>query len=216
MFSDEFICFAGKRDSMYTKYKEEMSSLLVTPEWVNQQIQSGLKKQKIVDVCLHLPMMKRDAQKEYDDGHLPEAVFFDQSVCFNKTPYDLMIPTKEQFEEYVGGLGIDASTHVIMYDSNAMFGLFSSQRAWWLFRAYGHKKISILNGGLPRWKNENFTLTTEVKPITPVKYVATFTPDIYKTFEQMEENLSKKEYTVVDARPPPRFHGKAPELVAGQ
>ena len=32
------------------------------------------------------------------------------------------------------------------------FGIFSSSRAWWMFKSYGHKKVSILDGGLKKWK----------------------------------------------------------------
>ena len=29
-----------------------------------------------------------------------------------------------------------------------------------MFRAFGHKKSSILNGGLPRWESEGFAIDT--------------------------------------------------------
>lgn len=42
------------------------------------------------------------------------------------------------------------------YDSN---GVFSSPRALFMFRAFGHQNSSILDGGLPEW--ESFKNATE-------------------------------------------------------
>lgn len=42
------------------------------------------------------------------------------------------------------------------YDS---VGVFSSPRALFTFRAFGHHKSSIINGGLPQWQAEGHTVT---------------------------------------------------------
>lgn len=45
-------------------------------------------------------------------------------------------------------MGISRYDHVVFYDTA---GVFSSPRAAFTFKAYGHEKVSILDGGLPRW-----------------------------------------------------------------
>lgn len=66
-----------------------------------------------------------------------------------------MLPTKTQFEQYVGRLGINNKTHVVVYDNNEKFGIFSAQRVWWTFRVFGHDEslISVVQGGMPKWKS---------------------------------------------------------------
>lgn len=49
-------------------------------------------------------------------------------------------------------LGICNDSHVVVYDNNEKFGMFSAARVWWVFRAMGHEMVSILDGGLPKWK----------------------------------------------------------------
>ena len=41
------------------------------------------------------------------------------------------------------------------YDSH---GVFSSPRALFMFKAFGHQKCSILNGGLPLWEKNGLPL----------------------------------------------------------
>ena len=40
-----------------------------------------------------------------------------------------------------------------MYDT---IGVFSSPRALYTFKAFGHDKVSVLDGGLPRWLHEGY------------------------------------------------------------
>ena len=41
---------------------------------------------------------------------------------------------------------------MVIYDNNDIFGMFSAARAWFVFHCMGHKKLSLLDGGLPKWK----------------------------------------------------------------
>ena len=50
-------------------------------------------------------------------------------------------------------LGISNDSHIITYDYDDDFGVFSSPRVWWMFRYFGHEAISVLNGGFRTWLN---------------------------------------------------------------
>ena len=63
-----------------------------------------------------------------------------------------MIPNEKEFSLKVGNLGISNDHHIIAYDT---LGIFSSARVYWMFKQYGHRRISILNGGLKYWKLKN-------------------------------------------------------------
>ena len=54
------------------------------------------------------------------------------------------------------------------YDSH---GVFSSPRALFMFRAFGHERSSILNGGLPNWRAHGGPLETgHLKPAQEARY----------------------------------------------
>ena len=59
-----------------------------------------------------------------------------------------MLPSESAFEEKVSLLGISSDEQLFVY---ASAGSFSSARAWWTFRAFGHNRVSVINGGLPAW-----------------------------------------------------------------
>ena len=204
---------------MYKQYKSEnmpANPTLVTPEWLNKRIKEDGKNLRVLDASWHLPMMNRDSKAEYDAEHIPTAVQFDMNICYDDTSkYDLMIPSAEKFAQYVGGLGVTSDTEVVLYDSNANLGLFSAQRAWWMFRTFGHNNVSVLNGGLPKWKSENFKVTADVPKFPVASYVPRFNDSLLKTYEQIQDNLVQKEFQFIDARPPPRFNGTGNEPVPG-
>ena len=70
-----------------------------------------------------------------------------------------------------GKLGINNDDHVVLYDT---VGVFASPRGAFTFKgksgmnqltvAFGHEKVSILDGGLPRWVAEGYELETSDTP----------------------------------------------------
>jgi thiosulfate/3-mercaptopyruvate sulfurtransferase len=62
----------------------------------------------------------------------------------------------------MGKLGITNQDNIVVYDSA---GLFSSPRAWWTFKVFGHERVWVLNGGLKKWLQENRAVTDQVPAI---------------------------------------------------
>lgn len=44
------------------------------------------------------------------------------------------LPAPEAFQQQVRLVGVDADTHVIVYDSQGLGGCFVGSRAWWMFK----------------------------------------------------------------------------------
>ncbi len=195
-------------------------SPLVNTKWLVDKLSNRTGNLTLLDASWHFPFTKRNARSEFYKTHIPYAQFFDIDECSDKSsPYDHMLPSPEQFEEYVGKLGISNSTHVVVYDNNENLGLFSAQRVWWTFRVFGHNLVSVLDGGFPKWNREQYDTTDEVETITPHqqgKFKARFTPDLVKSFEQIEQNLKEQKFIVMDARSAGRFEGTAPEPRPGK
>jgi thiosulfate/3-mercaptopyruvate sulfurtransferase len=40
---------------------------------------------------------------------------------------------------------------VVVYDT---YGIMASPRTYWLFQEFGHEKVSVLDGGFPKWTKE--------------------------------------------------------------
>ena len=193
-------------------------SSIVSTDWLWHRLANNTQNLRVLDCSWHklMPFSKRDAQQEFYREHIPGAHFFDIDKCCDQTAqFPHMIPSCEEFEKYVGKLGINNSTHVVCYD-NSDFGIFSAQRIWWMFRLYGHTLVSVLDGGFPKWNREQLDVTDEVDKVPPQIYKAVLRSELVKSFEDMQSNLTSKDMQVIDARPAGRFEGKTPEPRAGE
>ncbi|BEI88543.1 uncharacterized protein CcaverHIS019_0112610 [Cutaneotrichosporon cavernicola] len=169
-----------------------------------------------LDVSWHMPNSPRSATEEFASGpRIPGARRFDMDKIADHDPktnplgLGHMLPTIETFRDAAGKLGITRHTHVVLYDS---VGLFSAPRGLFTFKAFGHDKVSVLDGGLPAWIDEGGDV--EQGP-----------PEAFKTAEYENGHLDKemvKSYAdivainkdgdiVLDARSHGRFTGQDPE-----
>jgi thiosulfate/3-mercaptopyruvate sulfurtransferase len=93
-----------------------------------------------------------DAEKECAKEHLAGAVFaYSHDLQFLDDVRSCKgLPMCEPAAaQLFGGLGIDAATTVVAYDSG--MGVNASGN-WFLLRLYGHPNVRILDGGLASWK----------------------------------------------------------------
>lgn len=160
---------------------------------------------KIIDASWHMPAAGRDAAKEFVQGHVPGAVFFDLDKHSDpSTPLPHMLPTPEAFAEAVSELGISSEDLVVVYDTS---GLFSAARLWWMFRVFGYPYVSVLDGGLKAWREAGYPLETgKVVPVVD-EFAAGYEPALVKDKMAMAQNLKTKAAHVIDARGAARFSG---------
>jgi thiosulfate/3-mercaptopyruvate sulfurtransferase len=184
---------------------------LVTTDWLAARL--GREGIAVVDGSWHLPTLKRDAGAEFLAGHIPGAVFFDiDSIADRASDLPHMLPPAQEFGAAVGALGIANADHVVVYDT---VGLVSAGRVWWTFRAFGHDRVSILDGGLVKWKAEGRPLESGERRHRRVSFVARFRPELVRAKAQLVANLAGGAEQVLDARAAGRFAGTAPEPRAG-
>ena len=105
-------------------------------------------------------------------------------------------------------LGINNDSHVIIY---SMDGIGTSPRAWWLFRLYKHKNVSVLNGGMKAWKAINGPISNKITKIYKSNYMASIDHNILAKYEDIKNLYNNKDYQIVDARSFGRFAGKEEE-----
>ena len=184
---------------------------LVGSDWLAARL--GRPGLAVVDGSWHLPAAKRDPRAEFLAGHVPGAVFFDiDAISDHASDLPHMLPDAAAFGAAVGALGIGNDDHVVVYDT---VGLMSAVRVWWTFRAFGHDRVSILDGGLVKWKAEGRPLETGEAKRPPARFHARLRPELVRDRAAMLANLSSRTEQVLDARAAGRFAGTAPEPRAG-
>ncbi|MEO1584892.1 MAG: sulfurtransferase [Planctomycetota bacterium] len=170
-------------------------SVLVSTDWVNDNLNSGIK---IVEIDV-------DTQ-QYNAGHIPGAVAFDWTTQLqDQTRRDII--GKEDFEKLLGEAGISNDDHVVIYgDNNNWFAAYG----FWIFKYYGHEKVQLMNGGRSKWLDEeDKPLTTDAPSVTPTTYsVASTNPEIRAHVQQVLEASQQSSANLVDVRSPDEFSGK--------
>ena len=164
----------------------------------------------VVDATYMLPNMAGRGRDAYEDRHIPGAVFFDiDAICDDGTELPHMLPGPQKFSHLVGALGLGDGDRIVVYDSHG--GYLAAARVWWTFRAFGHGKVALLDGGLGKWMKEGRPLGDKIPDPSPRQFTARPNPDLVRGLAQMLENLDTKREQVVDARSAPRFAGLEPE-----
>ena len=181
---------------------------LVSTEWLN----NNLNNVKILDASWHLTD-KRNASNEYKKEHIENAIFFDLDKNSNQQidlPHNHFLPNKREWEYTLSQMGISNNDKIIIYDNS---DLISSCRCWFQFLYFGHSKnlVFILNGGFKKWMLENRKVTDKIPKTGSSKYFAKENKDMIKIKSQIDENIEKKDFKIMDARNKDRFYGKAPE-----
>jgi thiosulfate/3-mercaptopyruvate sulfurtransferase len=163
----------------------------------------------ILDASWYLPIQERNAYEEYKKSHIPHALYFDiDKVCNIESDLPHTVPTELQFTSNIEELGINNKSHIILYCHD---GIETSPRAWWLFKLFGHKNVSILNGGLKAWLNINGEKSTNIPKVFKSKYITKINKKLLATNTDIIDSLNKNRHQVVDARSIERFSGKEEE-----
>ena len=123
-----------------------------------------------------------------------------------------MLPSADEFACKVGALGIGDDSHVVIYDT---IGTTGAARVWWTFRAMGHAKVSVMDGGLPKWMEEGRQVVSELPNITAKQKSAKLNSSLVRSLKQMLDNIDSGQEVVVDARSAGRFNATEPEPRAG-
>lgn len=180
---------------------------LVSTEWLAAHLDAP--DVRVVDGSFYLPAQKRDARAEYAARHIPGAVFFNiDEISDSDNPLPHMMPTPEKFSARARRLGLGDGNRIIVYDGNPMMG---ATRVWWMFRAFGHKDVAVLDGGLPKWIAEGRPVTDEPALPRERHFTARLDSTLIRDVGQVTRLIDSKAEQIVDARAAPRFRGEAPE-----
>ena len=181
---------------------------IVSTKWLSENID----KVKIIDASWHL-VKNRNAIEEYNKEHIEGAIFFDLNKNSNQRrdlPHGHFLPSVTDHEKKISEMGILNTDRIIIY---CYSDLISSCRAWFQFLYFGHdpKLVSVLNGGMKKWKLEGRKVTNLKSKVIPSVYKGIENKNMIKIKSQIDENIKKNQFTVLDARSKNRFIGLEPE-----
>ena len=180
---------------------------LVDTNWLEKNI----NKVKIIDCSWHMPLANRNGFEEYLKEHIPNAIFFDLDKN-SKINTDLphMLTDIDSWGKIMRDMGIENKDEIVIYDNS---DVKSSCRCWYNLIYFGHdpKLVHVLDGGFKKWKKEN-RITNNKEVITKNSiYSSEENIELVKNKKQIDENIDKNNFNVIDARSRERFEGKVTE-----
>ncbi len=181
---------------------------LVSTDWLAARL--GKPGLAIVDGSWYLPGSGRDPAAEYQAGHIPGAVFFDLDATSDpgsKLPH--MLPAPEAFAERMSGLGLNDGDDIVTYDGSGVN--LSAPRVWWMFRALGHPRAAVLDGGIRKWRTEGGPLESGARTRSLGRFTARRLPGVVREADEVRRELESGAVQVVDMRSEGRFAGAEPE-----
>ncbi len=186
-----------------------IDAALVTTEWLAERI--GDPRLRVVDGSWYLPTTGRDAAAEFEAAHLPGAVFFDLDASSDRrAPLPHMLPAPDDFAERMSALGIDDGDDIVVYDGSG--ANLSAARVWWMFRAFGHDRVAVLDGGLRKWRAEGRPVESGRSSRSRARFTARRVPgDQVRDLEGVRRSLREGIEQIVDMRSAGRFAGAEPE-----
>ena len=180
-----------------------MVDLLVETDWLADHLEDD--NLRIVDV--------RSPDK-YQEDHLPGAINLTTGALdhmVNEFVRDAR-PAGE-VAEVVGAAGIGDDHHVVIYGDNRAL---SAARLFWVLDYYGHPRLSILNGGYPKWTAENRAVTRQVPRFEAATFSAAPDPTKVADKDYILANMDGDSVALCDARTPAEYTGEDVRRGAGR
>ena len=189
---------AAKQDAVK---KPHDANVIVTSDWLAEQLKKGNDKIRVLDLALR--------NTNYKLGHIPGAVFLDwrKEIIDTEKDHLYRLPSKPQFEKLMSKAGIGNDSMVIVADNtkNRM-----AVRMFFTLKYFGHKNVRILDGGTTAWKASGKELSIELPKVKPASYKVSKTNEQFVVSLKAVEQAIGKDVALIDGRPLKHYTGEVP------
>src|ERR1700754_3301221 len=160
------------------------SSGLVSTEWLAAN--RGKPGIVVLDATWTAKTTVPTGNELYAAQHIPGARRYDIDRISNRaSPLPHMLPTPEEFAVEAGLLVIGDNDLVVTYDVGGMSS--AACRGWWMFRVFGHDKVAVLDGGLPKWLADGRAVDSGTPPApAPKTFAADFRPHLVRNLGDIQ------------------------------
>ncbi|XIA65912.1 sulfurtransferase [Bradyrhizobium sp. TZ2] len=151
------------------------------------------------------PYLDVPGRHTFEAGHIPGADFLDLQGEFSDSSTELrfMMPDVAQLEAAFGRHGISGASEVVLYSIGTPMW---ATRFWWMLMSLGFENLSVLDGGLDKWKAEGRAIETgPAKGYQPATFTAKPKPGFFVDKHQTLAATAERNTVVVNALGP-QFH----------
>ncbi len=169
------------------------SDVLVSTDWAQNNLDTP-----------HVVFVEVDEDTSaYETGHIPGAVKLDWRTDL-QDPIVRDFVDAQQFSKLLSERGISRDDTVVLYGGN---NNWFAAYAYWYFKLYGHKSVTLLDGGRKKWELDGRPLSTESVSRQATSYSADAPDNRIRAFrDEVIGAIGAK--NLIDVRSPDEFTGK--------
>jgi thiosulfate/3-mercaptopyruvate sulfurtransferase len=169
------------------------SDVLVSTDWAQNNLDTP-----------HVVFVEVDEDTSaYETGHIPGAVRLDWRTDL-QDPIVRDFVDAQQFSKLLSERGISRDDTVVLYGGN---NNWFAAYAYWYFKLYGHKSVTLLDGGRKKWELDGRPLSTDSVSRQATSYRADAPDNSIRAFRD-EVIVAIGVKNLVDVRSPDEFTGK--------
>lgn len=193
-------------DTVFQGGAADTSRVLVSTDWLADQIAAGLEANNIVLIDVSEQLATSELTK-YADGHIPGAQYVDWSSQFVQANTREFLPV-EEFTELAQSIGLNTDSTLVIYgDHNNWFAAYAA----WVFKLHGFPDVRLLDGGLKKWEQvDGRELTSDIPQRTRGNWTASIQNFDIRSFqpEVLAVANGEVEANLIDIRFPDEFNGE--------
>ena len=179
---------------------------IVSVSWLHENLNAN--NLLVLDASIN--KVTSASHNSHSEWQIPTSLFFDIKGLFSdiEGEFPNTFPSAEQFTQEAQKLGVNSNSAIVVYDDK---GMYSSARAWWLFKAFGFNNVAVLDGGLPEWQTHNFVIEKKQNNLHSVgNFEAEYQPEFMRFFKDIQQAIPLNT-KILDARSQDRFKGLVKE-----
>ena len=187
------------------------ASLLVETAWLEKNLKN--QNLRIIDCNVRMNVkseggyMIEPGLADWKAAHIPSSHFIDliSELSAPHPTLKFMMPTADHFARVMSLHGIGNKHRVVVYSRGANYW---ATRLFLMFRAMGHTKVQVLNGGWDKWAMEQRPTTTLAKKNPKAIFEAKSRPGQILNKAEMKVALSTTSTCVINALHPDVHAGR--------
>lgn len=132
------------------------------------------------------------------EGHIPGAGYIDLMDELSDTgaAFPFMMPSDQKFIDAMSGYGVGPDTDVVLYNRGPGWW---AMRVWWMLRAFGFDRASVLDGGWDKWHAEGRPIGSGDEKYAPAHFEPGPRRDIFVGASETLQAIDEPQTLVINA-----------------
>jgi thiosulfate/3-mercaptopyruvate sulfurtransferase len=186
---------------------------LTDPDDVIEAIGRRDRRMRVFDTTVYLrpdpPRYRIESGRDsYLRSHIPTAGLLDltRGLSDAASPHPFTLPSPEQLQGEFRKYGIDDESHVVLYSTTHIMW---ATRVWWMLHWAGHKHVTLLDGGYPRWVADGLPLDDEPTPYPTSNMTVRPQPGLWASRADVRASIGNGAVCTINALSPEVYAGTA-------